>query len=430
MLKQAENELLTRVGPEAPMGRMMRRYWLPAGILEEIAQPDGPPVRVELLGEKLVAFRDSKGRAGLLDEHCPHRRASLVLARNEDCGLRCLYHGWKIGVDGKVTEMPSEPEDSRLHGRIRTRSYPVRESGGILWAYLGPADHVPEFMPPPWAGKDVRIARIHESCNWAQSLEGAIDSSHSSALHSANIRPGGSGDKTIAVDGEDVTILTRPSTDKAPRLQVETTEYGFGYAAIRKPTSKADTHDYVRITVFVAPFFAIIPPNAHYTLNQLHVPMDDENTMFYAVAAADQLTFDTAFWHERQGARVGIDLDRNYRKIRTRENNYLQDRAAMKAGDFSGIEGVPAQDMAVQETMGTIVDRSRENLGASDIAIVHFRRLMIDAARRFEKGEPALGTAERRQPFSAIRSFEGMVPKGVDWRAVWTSGKVPAASAP
>ena len=426
MLKHADNEILTRVGPETPMGRMMRRYWLPACALDEIAEPDGAPVRVELLGEKLVAFRDSKGRVGLLDELCPHRRASLVLARNEDCGLRCIYHGWKVEVDGKVTEMPSEPEDSRLHGRIRTRSYPVRESGGLLWAYLGPADHIPEFMPPPWAEKEVRTARIHEGCNWAQSLEGAIDSSHSSALHSSNIRPGGPGGKTIAMDGQNVTILTRPSIDKAPRLQVEDTEYGFGYAAIRKPTSQADSHNYVRITVFVAPFFAIIPPNAHYTQYQLHVPMDDENTMFYAIAAADKLNFDAQFWRERQGARIGIDLDRNYRKIRTRENNYLQDRAAMKAGDFSGIEGVPAQDMAVQETMGAIVDRTRENLGASDIAIIHFRSLMIDAARRFEGGDAALGLGRRRQPFSAIRSFEGLVPKSVDWRAVWQAERVPA----
>jgi phthalate 4,5-dioxygenase oxygenase subunit len=418
MLNHAENDLLTRIGPDAPMGQMMRRHWMPACMSEEVAEPGGAPVRVELLGERLVAFRDTSGRVGLLEERCPHRRASLVLARNEDCGLRCLYHGWKLDVDGAVVDMPSEPEDSPLRGRVRTRAYPVHESDGFVWAYLGPPEEMPAFTPPPWAGKEVRIAKIHQACNWAQSLEGAIDSSHSSALHSSTIRAGGSGERTVAIDGADITVLSRPSIDKAPRIQIQVTSYGFRYAAIRRPTSKADTHDYVRITVFVAPCFAVIPPNAHYTLNQLHVPLDDENTMFYAVAAGEGLTFDQDFWRRRQGARVGIDLDRNYRKIRTIENNYLQDRERMKAGDFSGIEGVPAQDMAMQETMGPIVDRSRETLGASDIAIVRFRQLMIDSARRFAAGEPALGTAEPRLPLTEIRSFEGIVPKETDWRTL------------
>jgi len=309
MLNQAENELLTRVGADTPMGGMMRQHWLPACMSSEVAVPGGAPVRVELLGERLVAFRDTSGRLGLLDEHCPHRRASLVLARNEDCGLRCLYHGWKMDVDGAVTDMPSEPEDSPLRGRARTRAYPVRESDGFVWAWLGPADQVPEFTPPPWAGKKVRIAKIHQACNWAQSLEGAIDSSHSSALHSSNIRPGSMGERTAAADGSDITVLSRPSLDKAPRIQVQVTDYGFRYAAIRRPTTKADTHDYVRVTVFVAPFMAVIPPNAHYTSNQLHVPLDDENTMFYAVAAADEFTFDEAFWCKRQGATVWLDLE-------------------------------------------------------------------------------------------------------------------------
>ena len=418
MLKQADNDLLSRVGPATPMGRLMRQYWLPACLSEEIAEPGGAPVRVELLSDRLVAFRGSDGRVGVLDEQCPHRRASLVLARNEACGLRCLYHGWKIEADGAVSDIPSEPEDSRLHGRVRTGAYPVRESGGLVWTYLGPAGPVPDFLPPPWAGKEFRIAKIHQRCNWAQSLEGAIDSAHSSALHSSNIRPGGPGARTRAAEGGTVSVLSRPSADRAPRIAVEMTEYGFRYAAIRRPTARAETHDYVRITAFVAPFLAIIPPNAHYSPNQLHVPLDDENAMFYAIAAADRLTFDDAVWRERQGARVGIDLDRHYRKIRTPENDYLQDRELMKAGDFSGIRGIPTQDMAMQETMGPIVDRTRETLGASDLAIVRFRRLMLDAARRFAAGEPALGMVAPRLPLTEIRAFEGVVPKAMDWRSL------------
>ena len=420
MLTPEENDLLCRVEGGAPMGQMMRRYWLPACMSEEVADPDGAPVRVRMLGEDLVAFRDTQGRIGVIGEHCPHRRASLVLGRNEECGLRCLYHGWKVDVEGNVLEMPSEPPESRRAENVKHTAYPTREAGGLVWIYMGPPGEVPPSEPPAFAPTpetSVAIVKVHVACNWAQILEGAIDSAHSSTLHSSEM-PAAHVDRATSADG----LWSRPSADKAPRLQVQPTSYGFRYAAIRKPIRDADTRDYVRITAFVAPITVLIPPNDVYSLANVNVPMDDTNTMFYFIAWSDWgpgvgAEAFRAFCH----ARVGIDLDAHYRRIRTRDNNYLQDRQAMKLGSHTGIPGIPNQDMAMWETMGPIADRSRERLGWSDIAIVRFRRMMVDAARRFEKGEPALGTAPPHISHAKLRSFEGIVPKTVNWRTLGAS---------
>src|ERR1700686_1200786 len=259
MLTAEENDLLGRVEGNAAMGKLMRRHWIPACLSEEVAQPDGAPVKVRLLGEDLVVFRDSDGRLGVLDEHCPHRRASLALGRNEECGLRCLYHGWKIDVEGNVLEMTSEPPESGFAEKVKHKAYPAQEAGGFVWTYLGPAAEMPEFEPPAFAPTPdcrVSIVKIRVSCNWAQVVEGQIDSAHSSSLHSSEMVP-------ARVDGAKATDSTwlRPSTDRAPRLQVETTRFGFHYAAIRRPIANANTHDYVRATMYVAPFTALIPPN-------------------------------------------------------------------------------------------------------------------------------------------------------------------------
>jgi phthalate 4,5-dioxygenase oxygenase subunit len=434
MLTAAENDLLCRVEGDAPMGGLMRRHWIPACMSEEVAQPDGDPVPIRLLGEDLVAFRDSDGRLGVLDAHCPHRRASLALGRNEECGLRCLYHGWKIDVEGNVVEMASEPRESALAQKVKHRAYPVREAGGFVWVYMGPPDDVSAFEPPAWATHDdarISIVKISVPCNWAQVLEGAIDSAHSSSLHSSDMRP-------ARVDGAKATAThwQRPSTDKSPRLRVEATDFGFRYAAIRRPIRDAATHDYVRITLFVAPFTVVIPPNDQYDLAILNVPQDDTHTMFYFVAWSDTGGgIDQEAWRKFCGAQVGVDLDAAYRSLRTRDNGFLQDRQAMRLGDFTGIRGIPQQDMAMWVTMGPIADRTRERLGASDVAVVEFRRMMLDAARRFAAGEPAIGTSGRKTPFAKLRSFEGIVPKSTNWAILGTEAvpyrrlQAPAAEA-
>jgi phthalate 4,5-dioxygenase oxygenase subunit len=246
MLNAEENDLLCRVENDAPMGPMMRRHWLPACLSEEVSERDGTPVSVRLLGEDLVAFRDTNGRLGVVGAHCPHRRASLVLGRNEECGLRCLYHGWKIDVAGNILEMPSEPADSRFKEKLKHTAYPVHEAAGLVWVFMGPAAEMPAFDPPvfqPTPDTKISIARIIVDCNWAQVLEGAIDSAHSSTLHASDMVPAQVESSTATGD-----TWLRPSTDKAPQLHVQRTPFGFRYAAIRRPIAN-EAHDVVHRTV-------------------------------------------------------------------------------------------------------------------------------------------------------------------------------------
>jgi len=417
MLTAEENDLLCRVEGEAPMGAIMRRHWIPVCLSEEVEDSDGTPVHARVLGEDLVVFRDTEGRLGVLDEHCPHRRASLALGRNEEGGLRCLYHGWKVDVRGNVLEMASEPAASELCSKVKHKAYPCEEAGGFVWAYMGPAESMPAFEPPAFAptpATRVSIVKVHVQANWAQILEGAIDSAHSSSLHSTDMPP-------ARVDGAKATdkAWPRPSTDKAPRLQLQQTPFGFRYAAIRRPIMNSATHDYIRVSLFVAPFTVLIPPNNMYNLANVNVPVDDTNTTFYFIAWSDTGPgIDVEAWRKFCGAQPGIDLDHRWRKRRTRDNDFLQDRNAMKLGDFTGIRGIPMQDMAMWETMGPIADRGKERLGASDLAIVEFRRIMVDAARSFVGGAPAIGTTEPRVPKAKLRSFEGIVPRGTDWRTL------------
>ena len=426
MLSAEDNDLLCRVEGAAPMGQLMRRHWVPVCLSEEVEDNDGTPVPARVFGEDLVVFRDSEGRIGVLDEHCPHRRASLVMGRNEEGGLRCLYHGWKVDVLGNVLEMASEPAASGLCSKVKHLAYPSEEAGGFVWAYMGPKDSMPAFERPAFAPTPetrVSIVKVAVDANWAQILEGAIDSAHSSSLHSTDMPP-------ARVDGAKATakVWPRPSTDKAPRLQLEQTRFGFRYAAIRRPIVNSATHDYVRVSLFVAPATVLIPPNNLYNLANVNVPIDDTHTMFHFIAWSDMGEgIEPEAWRKFCGAQPGIDLDHRWRKHRNRDNFFLQDRQAMKLGDFTGIRGIPMQDMAMWETMGPIADRSRERLGASDLAIVEFRRIMVEAARAVAAGAPAIGTPEPRVAHAKLRSYEGIVPKSTDWR---TLGVASEESAP
>jgi len=426
MLTRKDNELLCRVEGNAAMGQLMRRHWTPVCLIEEVAEPDGAPVKARVFGENLVVFRDSDGRVGVLDEACPHRGASLAFGRNEDGGLRCLYHGWKMDAEGNVLEMASEPAASGMVDKVKHRAFPTQEWGGMVWAWFGPADAMPAFQPPAWAptaDTRVSIAKVLLPCNWAQILEGAIDSAHSSSLHSSDMVP-------ARVDSAKATdkAWLRPSTDKAPRMQVQRTGYGFRYAALRRPIQNAATHDYVRSTVFVAPATALIPPNNLYNVANINVPMDDTSTAFYFIAWGHPAqTPETETWRKFLRQTVGVDLDDSYRPLRTIDNKFWQDRQAMKAGNFTGISGFPNQDVAMWLTMGPIADRSHDRLGASDLAIVEFRRQMLDAVKAFDQGAPAIGTGNDAVP-PTVCSFQAIVPKTTDWREydaryVWPDGQ-------
>jgi phthalate 4,5-dioxygenase oxygenase subunit len=284
MLSEQDNQLLTRVGPGTPMGELLRRYWTPALLVSEVPEPDGVPVRVRLLGEDLVAFRDSNGRVGLVQENCPHRGASLYFGRNEECGLRCPYHGWKFDVDGACVDMPSEPPTSVFKDKVRIKVYPVHESGGIVWTYMGPADAQPQFRDfgtESLAAEHVQATKMHTTCNWVQSMEGNLDTSHISWLHQFDRV------EDIPDDGSDKPgYPSNPSSwkfwkhDRAPRLEVEDTWYGFKYVGIRT-TPNGNTH--VRMSAFCYPFNTAIATVPFGVRQGIFVPVDDENTHRYII---------------------------------------------------------------------------------------------------------------------------------------------------
>ncbi|MGA2393651.1 MAG: Rieske 2Fe-2S domain-containing protein [Candidatus Lustribacter sp.] len=419
MLTREENELLCQVGAGTPMGTMLRRYWIPAALTGEL-EAGGAPRRTRLLGEDLVAFRAADGTVGVLEEHCPHRGASLALARNVDCTLQCIYHGWKVAPDGRVLDTPAEPEGSNFAAKVRARSFPVYEAGGIVWTYLGPPENEPPQMHFDWMSRPAEhrmIQKVYEECNWVQSLEGVIDTAHSNFLHSNLIKPVAGLDVTTMAPGQGET--RRPSDDTSPRIEAETTPYGFRYAAIRHPLIDPELRDYVRVTLFIAPFYSFFPGPMGWTYMQAFVPIDDEHTMFHFVQVQHDAPVDAAARkrrEERAAMRPGIDLDSEYHKSRRRANNWLQDRAAMLAGNFTGIEGVNNEDIAVQESMGAIYDRTKEHLGASDTAVIRMRRIMLDGVRHFMDGAPPVGLAEP-VAYETLHAEERMVPKGESWQA-------------
>jgi phthalate 4,5-dioxygenase oxygenase subunit len=406
MLSRQDNELLCRVGPATPMGRMMRRYWLPAAMSTELVA--GTPKRVRMLGEDFVAFRGSDGVVGVLDESCPHRGASLVLARAEGCALVCLYHGWKIDRSGSVLEMPAEPEGTAFVQKVRAPSYPVYESAGIVWTYLGAAGTEPPV--PDFAFEHVpethRVnAKYRTDCNWVQSLEGAIDTAHSNYLHSDDIVP---------LDGEvasrwAVQRTQRPSIDGQPRIVTEDTDYGFRYAALRRPLVDPDKNQYVRITHFVAPFTAVIPLGDLQNV-QIFMPIDDEHTYQYNVKCS---------FTEPPPERVTVQnsigpSDGDFGTNRNRANNWGQDRDAMGSHSFTGIKVIRNQDTAVQESMGPLYDRTKEHLGVSDTAIIRMRRRMLDSVRAFdERGEVPLAL---ESSYVDVVGAEGMLPLDRPWQ--------------
>ncbi|MDB5070528.1 MAG: MarR family transcriptional regulator [Candidatus Eremiobacteraeota bacterium] len=421
MLSRQENDRLTQV-VNAPMGQMMRRYWVPACLGEEVAERDGTPLRVRIFGQPLVVFRDSGGRLGILDEHCPHRLASLALGRNEEGGIRCVYHGWKFDVEGRCMEMPTEPEGYNFRDRMRTRSYPVREAGGLVWTYLGPPETQPPFPDYDWTRmpkEQVAIIKVGERVNYLQGVEGSIDSSHSWFLHRDTIW--------------DWKKRSEVSSDLSPRIEAQDEPYGFRYAAIRKPNANPDTEKYVRVTQFIAPFTALIPrplvrsEPAH---AQIFVPLDDVRTMFYGVFfSQDGAPVDEAAQRAKHHVVPGVDLDANWFRKGNTENWFLQDRELMKNGSYTGIKGFTNQDMACQESMGPVVDRTQEHLGTSDVAIIRMRRRMLEALRRFEAGEPLLGQ-DTPIPYERLRGDQQVIPIGEPWQSVGAYGEPNAATAP
>jgi phthalate 4,5-dioxygenase oxygenase subunit len=437
MLSVEENETLTRVGPGTKMGALLRQYWMPTVLSDEL-KADGAPKKVPLMGERLVAFRDTEGNVGMLDELCPHRGASLALARNEECGLRCLYHGWKITHDGKVVDTPAEPEDSNFKDKIRNISYPVVEAGGIVWTYIGPQtlDGPPPFPRWEWADappERIIVSKVLVEANWLQGVEGTVDSAHLGFLHQGAMKATA---RVAALGG--VTEMTkdgfeRPSADVRPRLEVENTHYGFRYAALRKPVTDADKNQYVRISHFIAPLYVTFPAPKGTANLIAFVPLNDEQSYMYFIRYATDGEFSAEmreFILGRAGLLPGVDLTEDHGKIRNVANNWLQDRSAMESGEsFTGIYGVPNQDLAVEESMGAIFDRSKEHLGMSDMAVIRMRRRMLEAVAKVGQGETSdlMAHGPEFRP-EMLRGFETVAPLTTSWQSLIDGPAAPVDS--
>lgn len=389
MLKPELNELLTRTGAGTAMGRLFRSYWLPALLADELPENDCPPVRIELLGERLLALRDSGGRLGLIDEFCAHRRASLWFGRNEEGGIRCAYHGWKYDVTGQCVEVPSEP-DSGFCKRIKLTSYPLIARGGILWTYMGPSDKqppLPEYEFALVTPEQRFVSKRLQECNWLQALEGGIDSSHVSFLHRAtlNTDPLFKGARANQYNLDDAQ----------PRFEVVTAPGGLFIGARRKAENG---NWYWRITPWVMPCVTIVPPRADHPVHgHFWIPISDHSCWAWsfdfhptrALTAAE-----TQAMREGKGVHVTY-VPGTYRPRANKDNNYLMDRAAQKTGrSFSGVEGIAMQDASLQESMGSIVDRTREHLVSTDNGIITARNRLLKAVQALvEQGITPPGVA-------------------------------------
>lgn len=409
MLTVAENELLTRTDPGTAMGETMRRYWIPALLAWEIPEPDCPPVRVQLLGEKLVAFRDTAGRIGLLEEFCPHRRISLWLGRNEECGLRCVYHGWKFDVDGNCVDQMNEP--NQFKEKIHITSYPTVELGGVIWTYMGPAELQPPLPQFEWTQvpeSHCVVTKVWQECNWLQALEGGIDTSHAPILH-----------RTLRADAKMPGInVTSPFVrGKAPHLVVETTDYGYRYFGVR---SLGDEGVHIRSYHFVLPFHQVRPSSFSQgqtgVAGHMWVPIDDENCIvwnwYYALPDEAPLHEEDRLLRSSGNGPQDVDFANEFRSRRNKKNNYQLDRQAQKTETFTGITGINVQDRAVQESMGPIVDRSKEHLGPADRAIIVARQQLLHAIKAHQEGGTPLGLAPT---YYTIRAPERVLANDVDW---------------
>ncbi len=395
MLSREENELLTRTDPGTPAGNYFRRFWVPALLPAELPSPDCPPVRVRLMGEDLVAFRDTDGKVGLVDEACPHRRASLFLGRNEECGLRCVYHGWKFDVNGTCTDMPNEPDEYRFQNRVRITAYPTREYGGMIWAYLGDPEQMPELPKLEWArvpDSHRYVSKRLQENNYLQAIEGGIDSSHSNFLHASVDAFRLTDEYLEKVKNSNNLRAKYHILDKAPVFSVKKTDYGL-IIAVRR--NAEEDQFYWRLTQFMLPSYTIIPYQKGLSINgHCWVPRDDQTCFVWSVSwNPDGPLSEEDRESIRKESFIHEQVDPvTFLAVRNKGNNYLIDRAEQKANSMTGIHGFAAQDQAVQESMGPVADRTRERLGTSDTAIIAARRLLLQEIK---------DAAEGRQPYAA-----------------------------
>jgi nitrite reductase/ring-hydroxylating ferredoxin subunit len=420
MMSAAQNERMTRTGPDTPAGALMRCYWQPVALAEELA-PTRPLKPVRVLGEDFVLFRDEGGRLGLLDRHCAHRCADLAYGRLEDGGLRCAFHGWLFDVSGTCLETPAEPEGSILRTRIRQRSHPVVERGGIIWAYLGAGE------PPAFPHFDCFVApdthvfafKGFIACNWLQALEVGIDPAHASFLHrffeDEDPAQGYGRQFRAASAGTDIPMTRLLREHDRPRIEVERTEYGMRLLALRR-LDAARTH--VRVTNMVFPHGFVIPLSASMTISQWHVPVDDVGCYWYAIFTSFAAPVDKA---EMRRQRLELYTLPDYMPRLNKHNDYGFDAAEQRRGTYTGMgHDINVHDQWAVESQGPIHDRRREHLGYTDKGVALYRRILMDAIERTERGEraPMAFTAAEAQQIKGPATVDGIGPTE-GWERFW-----------
>lgn len=404
MLRYDDNEAICRVEGEAIMGQMLRRnYWIPAAISDVIVA-GGAPQRIRLLGSNFVVWRADDGRVAMFDEGCPHRRVSLTLARNEDNALRCIFHGWKFGVDGVVKEVPTEPEFAEeFCKKVPLKHYPVREGGGVIWAWLGGGDppELPDFQFLGLPQDNVYVVYQTVAYNWVQSIEGGMDAAHVTVLHQDWLGPLSGGGVLAAATGK-----------LAPVYEIEERPYGFRYAAIRKLDGDKR---HIRINEFAAPWYCFIAaetgPEGNRTLN-MSVPVDDYNCVYWTVRYNPYKKLSPSVFNPVE-ARTSWPPN----PPGSPEENWGQDRDAMRRNSFSGFKFPTTEDFAVAASQGRIASRDQEFLGTSDRAVMKVRRILLEAAREHEKGlVPSIVASNT--PLKVVKPMSDIIAKEADWRKI------------
>ena len=414
-----DTEDMCRVGPGTVMGNFMRQYWMPAIMSKEL-EADGAPMRLMLLGEKLLAFRDSEGRVGVMDHRCPHRCASLYLGRNEESGLRCIYHGWKFDVQGNCVDMPSVPGDQAFKDKVKAKAYRVREANGLIWVYMGErADPppLPMIEPSLVPGDELDISMVLRDCNFVQSLEGDIDTSHFGFLHAGNLDPDN------VPEGHP---LDHTATERAPRYNVRDTDWGTSYGAYRD-AGKGQT--YWRFANFMLPFWTQTPQgefdkNVH---ARAWVPLDDTHTMMVFLRWKSQMRT-LRSWPLKDGSFLGgsmkaaeylpnsTDWLGRWRLKANESNDWELNRQFQKDNTvYSGIENIHLQDQAVTESMGGITDHDHEHLSPADQMIARSRRRLLKAARAFADAKTVPPGVDNPEVFLGARSGYFLADQAVDW---------------
>jgi phenylpropionate dioxygenase-like ring-hydroxylating dioxygenase large terminal subunit len=413
MLTRTENELLCRVGPGTPMVELMRQYWLPGIVSSELPTPDGDPRRIKLLGEELIAFRDSTGSVGLVQNHCPHRGASLFFGRNEESGLRCVYHGWKFDTSGNCVDMPNEPAESDFKSKVKAVAYPTRERGGIVWVYMGSRSGddlppLPDLEGNMLAAGEGGIGIFQRECNWMQALEGDIDTAHVGFLHqgaiSADSVPEGSWAKYAL-------------SDRAPRFKVLDVDAGVTYGTYRAADAG---NTYWRVAHFLFPFYTMVAAGVLglKVAVRAWVPIDDDHCFGLSMSKIGTQGRRAGYAGNLVDAPLKPDTSDWFGRFRFEadaRNDFQIDRDKQRSGgSYTGIPSVSLEDHAVTESMGPIYDRTSEHLGSSDAMIIRTRRRLMAAATALqERGSVPPGVT---QPAAyRLRSGGVVLPEGADW---------------